>query len=105
MGDGADGEPEVSFKGNYFNLESASIDVWAVLAGGATSASVNLAATLADGWMVVAQRTKPAQHPVNETTATCLNPRKVMIGDAKHSPGTPALPVQRTGNFTWQEHG
>ena len=50
-------EPEVSFKGIHYNLEKASIDVRPVQAsgipiiiGGVTSASVNLAATLADGW-------------------------------------------------------
>ena len=51
-------EAEVSFKGSHFNLESASIDVRPVqhggipiLVAGVTSASVNLAATLADGWV------------------------------------------------------
>ena len=51
-------EPEVSFKGSHFDLERASIDVRPVqdggipiLVGGVTSASVNLAATLADGWV------------------------------------------------------
>jgi alkanesulfonate monooxygenase SsuD/methylene tetrahydromethanopterin reductase-like flavin-dependent oxidoreductase (luciferase family) len=51
-------EDEVSFKGNHNNLEKASIDVRPVqergillLVAGATSAAVNLAATLADGWV------------------------------------------------------
>lgn len=51
-------EAEVSFKGSHFNLEKASIDVRPVqvggipaLVGGATSASLNVAATLADGWV------------------------------------------------------
>ena len=51
-------EAEVSFKGSHFKLERASIDVRPARAGGipilvagATSASVNLAATLADGWV------------------------------------------------------
>ena len=51
-------EPEVSFKGSHFNLRSASVDYRPVQAGGipiivggVTSASVNLAATLADGWV------------------------------------------------------
>ena len=52
------GEDEVSFKGSHFNLEGASIDVRPVqeggipiLVAGITSAAVNLAATLADGWV------------------------------------------------------
>lgn len=51
-------ESEVSFKGSHYNLEKASIDVRPVQAsgipiiiGGVASASVNLAATLADGWV------------------------------------------------------
>ncbi len=51
-------ETEVSFKGSHFNLEKASIDVRPaqvggipILVAGTTSASVNLAATLADGWV------------------------------------------------------
>ena len=51
-------EPEVSFKGSHCNLRSASVDYRPVQAGGipifvggVTSASVNLAATLADGWV------------------------------------------------------
>ena len=51
-------EPEVSFKGSHFDLERASIDVKPVhdggipiLVAGVTSASVNLAATLAEGWV------------------------------------------------------
>ncbi len=51
-------ETEVSFKGSHLNLERASIDVRPVqdggipiLLGGATSAAVNLAATLAEGWV------------------------------------------------------
>ncbi len=51
-------EAEVSFKGSHFNLERASIDVRPVqvggipiLVGGTTSASLYLAATLADGWV------------------------------------------------------
>ena len=51
-------EDEVSFKGSHINLEKASIDVRPeqdggipILIGGVTSASVNLAATLADGWV------------------------------------------------------
>ena len=52
------GESEVSFKGSHFNLKRASIDVRPVqdggipiLVGGTTSASLYLAATLADGWV------------------------------------------------------
>lgn len=51
-------EAEVSFKGSHFNLEGASIDVRPaqaggipIFVGGVTGASVNLAATLADGWV------------------------------------------------------
>ena len=51
-------ENEVTFKGSHFHLERASIDVRPaqdggipILLGGATSAAVNLAATLADGWV------------------------------------------------------
>ena len=51
-------EPEVSFKGSHFNLEGASLDTRPIqnggipiLVAGVTSASVNLAATLADGWV------------------------------------------------------
>ncbi|MCH8988943.1 MAG: LLM class flavin-dependent oxidoreductase [Chloroflexi bacterium] len=51
-------EDDVSFKGSHYNLEKDSIDVRpvqaggiAILVGGVTSASVNLAATLADGWV------------------------------------------------------
>ncbi len=51
-------ESEVSFKGSHFNLDHASIDVRPVqvggipiLVGGTTSASLYLAATLADGWV------------------------------------------------------
>ncbi len=51
-------EAEVSFKGGHYNLEKSSIDVRPVqvrgipiLVGGTTSAPVNLAATLADGWV------------------------------------------------------
>jgi len=51
-------ESEVSFKGSHNNLERASIDVRPaqiggipILVGGVTSASVNLAATLVDGWV------------------------------------------------------
>ena len=51
-------EAEVSFKGGHYNLEKSSIDVRPVQVGGipilvagTTSASVNLAATLADGWV------------------------------------------------------
>ncbi|MDA1128582.1 MAG: LLM class flavin-dependent oxidoreductase [Chloroflexi bacterium] len=50
--------PEVSFKGSRYNLERASIDATPVQLGGIpifvdgiTSASVNQAATLADGWV------------------------------------------------------
>lgn len=49
---------EVSFKGSHQHLENASIDVRPVQEGGiplfvagVTSAAVNLAATLADGWV------------------------------------------------------
>ncbi|MCH7737060.1 MAG: LLM class flavin-dependent oxidoreductase [Chloroflexi bacterium] len=49
---------EVSFKGSHNNLEKASIDVRPaqeggipVFVAGVTSAAVNLAATLADGWV------------------------------------------------------
>ncbi len=51
-------EAEVSFKGGHYNLEKSSIDVRPVqvrgipiLVGGTTSAPVNLAATLGDGWV------------------------------------------------------
>ena len=51
-------ETEVTFKGSHYNLEKASIDVRPVQVGGipilvagTTSASVNLAATLASGWV------------------------------------------------------
>ena len=51
-------ESEVSFKGSHNNLERASIDVRPaqiggipILVGGVTSASVNLGATLVDGWV------------------------------------------------------
>ena len=51
-------EADVSFKGSHFNLDRASIDVRPVqdggipiLVGGTTSASLFLAATLADGWV------------------------------------------------------
>jgi len=51
-------EDEVSFKGSHHHLEKASIDVRPVQEGGiplfvagVTSAAVDLAATLADGWV------------------------------------------------------
>ena len=51
-------EDEVTFKGQHFNLDRESIGVRSVQVGGIpilvsgiTSASVNLAATLADGWV------------------------------------------------------
>ena len=51
-------EDEVSFNGSHINLDKASIDVRPVqdggipvLVAGVTSASVNQAATLADGWV------------------------------------------------------
>jgi alkanesulfonate monooxygenase SsuD/methylene tetrahydromethanopterin reductase-like flavin-dependent oxidoreductase (luciferase family) len=51
-------EDEVSFKGSHHNLENASIDVRPVQEGGIpvfvagfASAAVNLAATLAEGWV------------------------------------------------------
>jgi len=51
-------EAEVSFKGHHITVEGASIDVRPVrdgvipiLVAGVTSASVNLAGTLAEGWV------------------------------------------------------
>ncbi len=51
-------EPEVTFEGSHLKLERASIDAKPVQSGGipivvagVTSASVNQAATLADGWV------------------------------------------------------